>query len=482
MATRQASQSNAMMYTLVTFIALFIITTVFAVIYYVKSEEFRTQAELAKGDLTSIVTSGEKNSLARIVGTAKEGKSYLGTMQIIVDDLYSLILGKEAPADLSATVKFNEISMSIDSLNQNILGKKDTNPAFGPNAVSLLMTIEELKTKLDNARKEIDNLKQVNELSQSDLLVAAAKSQQDKQEFTNQLGLIQAELDQINDRFNELQQNMQAATEEQIQDFQDKLEAEQAKLRQKQLDLQRTEDQLSETDTLLKDALTKLDAIKPKPDKEVQAYQPDAQIVRVDLQNGIVYLDAGVNDHVYRGLTFAIYDRNKPIPEDGKGKAEVEVFQVAEQVCAARIVESDKKDPVVKEDIVANLIWDRSTPNRFIVTGDFDFNKDGMIDTEGAQRIVEMIERWGGQVDEEISVDTDFLILGEQPVVLPRPTQQELDINPLAQQRYEQSLQKADAYNKILKKAANLGIPVFNQKRFLYLIGYDTLLHKNPIL
>jgi len=481
MAARQTSQSNTMMYALVTFVALFIIATAFAVIYYVKSEEFRTQAELAKGDLSSIATSAEKNSLGRIVGTPSQGKSYLGTMQEIVNDLYSFILGKEPSEDLPATVKFHEISMRIQSLNEDVL-KEDTNPAFGPDAVALLMVIEELKTKLDNARKEITNLKEINNNQQADLDAAAANMELNKQNFLRELNQYQTEVDEIQNRFNALQQNMQAATAEQIQDFQTKLEEEQARLRQKQLDLQKTEEQLNETDTLLKDALTKLDAIKPKPDKEVQAYQPDAQIIRVDLQSGIVYLDAGINDHVYRGLTFAIYDRNKPIPEDGKGKAEIEVFQVAEQVCAARIVESDKKDPMVKEDIVANLIWDRKTANRFVVAGEFDFNNDGLIDSDGNQRIIELIERWGGQVDNEISVETDFLILGAEPKPLPMPTQQDLDINPLTQQRYELSRQKVDAYNMILEKAANLGIPVFNQKRFLYLIGYDTLMHKNPML
>jgi hypothetical protein len=481
MAARQASQSNAMMYALVTFVALFIIATVFAVLYYVKSEDFRTQAELAQGDLSSIATPAEKNSLARIVGTANQGKSYMGTMLDIVDGLYSFILGKDPSADLPATVKFNEISMAIDTLNKDVIGE-DINPAFGPNGVALLKTIEELKQKLENARAEISNLGQINKNLQIDMEDAVANLELNKQNFLRELNQYQTEVDEIRTRFNVLQQDMQAATDEQIQDFQGKLEEEQARLRQKQLDLQKTEEKLNETDSLLDEALAKLEAIKPKPDKEVQAYQPDAQIVRIDLQNGIVYLDAGINDHVYRGLTFAIYDRNKPIPEDGKGKAEIEVFQVAEQVCAARIVESDKKNPVVKEDIVANMIWDRKTANRFVVAGVFDFNNDGLMDPEGAQRIIEMIERWGGQVDDEITVDTDFMILGAEPKLLKRPTQQELDINPLVQQRYEESRQKIDAYNKILEKAANLGIPVFNQKRFFYLIGYDSLFNKNPML
>ena len=481
MAARQASQSNAMLYAVVTFIALFIIATVFAVVYYVKSEDFRTQAELAREDLQSIANHTERGSLARIVGKPTQGKSYLGTMQKVVDDLYSFILGRQPADNLPATVKFNEISMKIAALNKDVLAE-DVNPAIGPDGVALLKTIEELKLKLDNARAGIDNLDKLNEDLQTDLDDATDRDEQNRQNFVAELDQFQSEMDQIRESFDELKAIMDDTVAEQVESFQIKVDDGLAKLRQKQLDLQSTEKKLDDSDTLLQDALTKLEAIKPKPDKEVQAHQPDAQIVRIDSQNGIIYLDAGVKDHVYRGLTFAIYDRNKPIPEDGEGKAEIEVFQVTEQVSAARIVKSDTKNPIVKDDIVANLIWDRNMPNRFVVAGEFDFNNDGRIDADGAQRIGELIERWGGRVDDNITVDTDFLIVGIEPVVLRRPTQDELDMDPMAQQRYEISIQKTDAYNQLLDKAANLGIPVFNQKRFLFLIGYDTLANKNPSL
>lgn len=481
MAARQASQSNTMLYALVTFVALFLIAATFAVIYYVKSEEYRTQAEMAKEDLNTIANISEKNSLTRIVGKPAQGKSYMGTMQAVVDDLYTFILGQQPPDNLPATVKFNEISMKIAALNENVLGS-DVNPAIGPNGVALLSTMEELKQKLENERTEVSNLQQIIQNQQSDLEDVMAQLEQERQNYAAELNRSQVALDEIRNRFDELREQMQESTDEQLQAFQDKIEDEQAKLRQKQLDLQETEKKLSEFDTLLKDALTKLEAIKPNPDKEIQAFQPDAQIVRVDLQNGIIYLDAGVSDRVYRGLTFAIYDRNKPIPENGEGKAEIEVFQVAEQVCAARIVKSDKNDPVVKDDIVANLIWDRDTPNLFVVAGEFDYNNDGRVDPDGAQRIIELIERWGGQVVDEVSVDVDFLIIGNQPKSLPRPSQEDLDIDPMAQQRYETSVRQAEAYDELLKKSVTLGIPVFNQKRFMYLIGYDTLANKNPML
>ncbi len=481
MAARQTSQSNAMLYTMITFIALFIIAAVFAVVYYVKSEDFRTQAEMAAEDLRSIATSSEKGALVSIVGKPTEGKSYLGTMQKVVDDLYSFILGQQPVDNLSATVKFNEISMKIDTLNKDVLGV-DVNPAFGPNGVALLKTIEELKLKLDNARAEIENLDTLNKNLHIDLEDATEQQTQNRQNFAVELDQFQSEVDQIRNSFDALKSVMDNANAEQVANFQDKLDAEREKLRQKQLDLQTTEKKLDDSDTLLQDALTKLETIKPKPDKEVQAHQPDAQIVRIDSKNGIVYLDAGVKDHVYRGLTFAIYDRNKPIPENGEGKAEIEVFQVTEQVSAARIIKSDTKNPVVKEDIVANLIWDRNMPNRFVVAGAFDFNNDGRIDSDGDQQIAELIERWGGIVADDITVDTDFLIVGVEPVAQRRPTQNELDTDPMAQQRHEMSIKKTDAYNQILEKAASLGIPVFNQKRFLFLIGYDTLANKNPML
>jgi hypothetical protein len=480
MAGRQGSQSNAMLYALITFVALFVIATVAAVVFYVKSEDYRTMAQSAKDDLGKVASAGEKNALTKIVGKPEEGKTYLGTIQGVSDNLYSIILGQIPPQDSPATVKYNEVSMKTKAVLESL--GEDQNPAAGPNGVALLNTITELKQKLEAARSEAQTAKAMAETLQADLDDAHFKSEQERQTLVAELDKFQTEMNQIRDRFDSLQQTMTKANEEQIQSFKDKLEEEQAKLRQKQLELQNTEKKLNESGKLLQTALTRLDALKPNPEQEVAAFKPDARIVRVDLQNGIVYLDAGLKDHVYRGLTFAIYDNNKPIPEDGKGKAEIEVFQVSDQVSAARIVRSDKKNPIIKEDLVANLIWDSKSANRFVIVGDFDFNNDGKPDPDGAQRIREFIERWGGQVMDDITIETDFMVIGLEPASLTRPTQDDLDSDPLAQQRYEKSVAKIETYNTMLKKANDLGVPVFNQKRFMFLIGYETLSNRNPML
>ncbi|MHC5117251.1 MAG: hypothetical protein ACYSQY_09335 [Planctomycetota bacterium] len=247
MAARQASQSNAMLYSMITFVALFVIAAVFAVVYYVKSEDFRTQAVLAEEELQKIAK--DENTAARIVGKIKPGTTYLAEMQQVVDQLYSFILGQQPAENASAAMKFNEISDEITKLNKDVLGQ-DVNPAIGPNGVALLNTIEGLKLKLDNARTEIDDLQGINEDLQIDLDNATAQVEQNRQDFLAELDQFQSSYDKTRESFENLKADMDNATAEQIETFQAKLDAEQSKLRQKQLDLQATEKKLDDSDTV----------------------------------------------------------------------------------------------------------------------------------------------------------------------------------------------------------------------------------------
>ncbi|MHC4927355.1 MAG: hypothetical protein ACYTER_08510, partial [Planctomycetota bacterium] len=60
MAARQGTQSNAMLYTLITFVALFVIATVCAVIFYIKSEEHRTSDEASEAMLAEVANRTEQ--------------------------------------------------------------------------------------------------------------------------------------------------------------------------------------------------------------------------------------------------------------------------------------------------------------------------------------------------------------------------------------------------------------------------------------
>ena len=475
MAVR-GSQSNTTLYSLITFVGLFVAATVCAVVFYVKSEEYRTQYETKRNDTERIATSREQAAVARIVGKTESGKSSLGTLQGLLDTLYRAVTGQDASEEIPADVKVNDAIMQINTLMQ-ALGA-DASPAVGADGVSLLNTIKDLKQKLDAARAQMQQLQSVFYTLQDSFDDARAQMQSQQKLFLSELQTSQTFANDIRTQFNQLQQQMQLANDEQIQSYRDRLESEQARLRARQLELQDAEKRMQETGALLQDALTKLEAIKPKPDVMVAAYKPDARIVRVDLQNGLVTLDVGAKDHVYRGLTFAIYQSNTPIPEDGQGKAEIEVFQVGEQVSVARILRSDKRNPVVAADLVVNLIWDPKTSNQFVVIGDFDLNQDGRIDPAGAAQVKELIGRWGGRIQDDVTIDTDFIVVGIDPTIPLSPTQDELDADPTALQRYDTARKKAAVYSEQLLKAGKLRVPVFNHKQFMYLIGYDTLAAK----
>ncbi|MHC4752993.1 MAG: BRCT domain-containing protein, partial [Planctomycetota bacterium] len=182
----------------------------------------------------------------------------------------------------------------------------------------------------------------------------------------------------------------------------------------------------------------------------------------------------GSNERVYRGLTFTVYDRGTSVPEDGMGKAEIEVFDVAKTYSAARITRSELRKPILQGDIVANLIWDSDKSNVFVIVGDFDLDGDGEIDYNAADKLKALIEKWGGSVDDTVSIDTNFLVLGKMPQVLEKPTLDELEVDPRAMEKYETSLQRLTQYNQFRAQAQALWIPVFKYERFLYFIGYKS--------
>jgi hypothetical protein len=474
------TQSNAMLYALITFVALFVTGVVCAVIFYVKSEEYRTQLESTKAETAKIANSREQGSLGKIIGKTDNAKSYLGTLNGYYNKLITTITGTVPAEDLSADMKYNDVVMQINKLN-GVLGEKDVSASVGPDSISLIKQISDLKVRLDEARAQMDALTAQQKQLQEDITAIKEQNKQKEQQFIDQVKLYQDSANEIQTKYDELKNQMTSATEEQVQAVQKRLEEEQTKLKNKQMELLDAQEKLAQTRQSLKASIAKLEEIRPRPDKDVAAYQRDAGILRVDLKNGLVYLDMGSENHVYRGLTFAVYDRNMPIPEDGKGKAEIEVFQVDPKVSVARIVKSNIKNPIVKEDLVANLIWDSKTSNRFVVIGDFDLNNDGRADADGAKRIREMIERWGGTIEQDVDIDTDFVVVGQTPRPLPKPEQIQLDIDPTLKQKYEESLDAMKNYSDKLAKAGELSVPIFNQKRFLYLIGYDAMLETTSV-
>ncbi len=469
------SQSNAMMYTVITFVGLFIIATTCAVIFYVKAEDYKTRLAADAATLNNLASPAEQPNLPKLVGTPEQDKSMLKTMVDLLDNMVRIITG-EASKDIPATVKANDAGIKINQITEALF-----NDGFvaGNENFSLIGVIEQLRSEYAAAAAGNRQLNQRYQKLQGDFDAADRESRFKEQQLIDEKNRFQASADEALAKFDELKLIMEKSTTDQVQILMDKLEKEQARVKQRTLELLITQEELAGVKESLKEAVAKLESIKKPLGVEVVAYKPDARILRIDNQANVVYLNVGRSDHVYRGLTFSVYDRSAPIPEDGKGKAEIEVYQVEDNVSAAKINESSRKNPIVPEDIVANLIWDSKTSNRFIVAGAFDIDGNGAIDSDGLDRIVRLIRRWGGRIVDKVTIETDFIVLGTRPSPLGRPTTEQVEIDPTVEQKYDASLELGRRYDEIFSQAATLSVPVINQKKFLHLTGYQSLASKS---
>ncbi|MBN1123391.1 MAG: hypothetical protein JXA82_00190 [Sedimentisphaerales bacterium] len=475
----KAQQSNAMLYTMITFVALFIIAATCAVIFYVKAEDFKTAQKAMEDRLRTIADSGQQANLSKIIGKTESGQTALGAMADHVNFLVSVITGeaKDALEQTNAAEKVNNANMQINKVLKS-MGQDVTVVGGEMGSVALLKQIENLLSQVDKARG-LARMAEDELRNTEDLL---AQKEQDWRQAEQQLIQAKTQAEQqaieVQAKCDELKAQMDRSTEEQVQNVMDRLEQAQTQISEKTAQLQAMQAQLDDTEKQLQEALGKLNEWL-KYNKEVAALKPDAKIVRIDDQMGVVYLNIGSDDHVYAGLTFGVYDRNAPLPDDGKGKAEIEVFDVSNKVSIARINRSTKNNPIVPEDVVANLVWDSQTSNKFMVIGDFDFNRDGTIEKDGILRVKELIDRWGGQIVNEVTINTNFLIVGDVPVRMYEPTPEEMDANPSLARQYQESIDRSKSYQEIMDRAERLSVPVLNQSRFLHLIGYESLATKS---
>ncbi len=464
-------QSNAMLYTLIAFVGLFILTTTLTVIYYVKAEKHRKTAAAAQSQLNEMATPAEQRKIGALIGAKQPRKSRLGTMVDYLDEMVSLIIAG-LPEDTSAEVKVDTANRKVKETLEPLAEKHPDIENTDPNTTGLVRTVEKLKTKLDNTTDTALALQEQLKHLQNQFDDATAVNFEKEQALLAEKEKYQQQVSKVMQDYDELKALVEQTSEQQVQALVAQLDEERANskiLRQKLL---KTQAELKIAQNRIKHIQAQLQLSVPLLDSDAPAFKPDGKIILVDDSTKTVHLNIGGDDRVYRGLTFSVYDKNMPIPKDGRGKAEIEVFNVGKKVSAARITDSQARRPIILDDIIANLIWDSDKTNAFVVVGDFDLDSDGFADYDAVDKIKVLIEKWGGRVTDTVSIDTDFLVLGRPPKIRPKPTFEEMEVDPMAMEKYEASLQKLDHYREVKRQAQELSIPVFNTERFLCLIGY----------
>jgi multidrug efflux pump subunit AcrA (membrane-fusion protein) len=205
--------------------------------------------------------------------------------------------------------------------------------------------------------------------------------------------------------------------------------------------------------------------------------QADGQIIRLP-GNDIAYIDLGAGEQIAPGMTFEVYDKSDGVPPPATpdstdlpaGKASLEVLRVGATSAECRITRTAPGAQLTEGDLIANLVYDRNTKFTFFVFGNFDLDGNGVATAGDANVIKQLVTQWGGRVADKIDVSTDFAVLGPEPVV-PTFTDEE-KADPINAKKLEDAEAALKAYDEVVQRAGELNIPVLNQNRFLYYVGY----------
>jgi hypothetical protein len=465
MVAAKRQQTSTILYTLITFIALFIISITFAVVYYVKFEEQRKIATEAKENLDSVASEAQmRRGLAQIIGSIPPRTSGLQVMVDFLDQMVTTIIGGPV-SDISAELKVESVKSKVNDALRPLYGSYLDSSFNDPNSTGLVRIIDLIRIRLENTQSSLLDLQDRYTQLNNQFNDAISTFAQTEQRLNSEVEQYKQQADETLAKYAYLEDLFRQTAEQQVQNLRDDLKAANTENENLRDELLKKDAELELTKQMMKRAQAEIEGIKPLPDSNAPAYVPDGKIILVDTQTGIVHINIGSNDKVYPGLTFAVYDKNLPIPKTGEGKAEIEVFDVGQTISAARITTAiDPRNPIIQDDIIANLIWDTKKVNTFVVAGDFEYGD--------AEKIKELIEKWGGNVDQSITIETDYVVLGRPPRVEPRPSAEDMGIYPTALEKYEKSKKRYEEYQKILTQAQSLSIPIFNTERFLYFTGY----------
>jgi len=133
--------------------------------------------------------------------------------------------------------------------------------------------------------------------------------------------------------------------------------------------------------------------------------------------------------------------------------------------CELRIYELQGDNPVVIGDVLHNPVYDRQRRMRFMLIGKVDIDGDGVDDSE---QLKALIQEFGGRVDTRLTVQTDYVVAGEEPVV---PVPPPAGAPPQERADFESKRKQFIAYVEVKANAENFSIPVLSLNRFLGLVG-----------
>jgi hypothetical protein len=457
---------------LIVFVVLWVASTAAVVIMFTYQEQLRQSADQARTQLERVARTAELNQpTIRVMDTeasaSRPPRSLVGVMAERLRLLIGWLTGNPEDDLATAEAQWNEV---LDRIASERAVPNADQITRGTGLIAALRQMYEWYLSEREARQEALAAR---EEAVRDRELAQARMGELQQGFAERLDGLQkrvATIAEEKDEFAELKQQQISDLEKTIAARRDELNTLSVGMRRQQdnyeAELQR------ERATLAQQARLLADYRSPGPEGTNEldiAREPIGHILRV-------HIDLGRLDGVQLGMPFAVYSFGKRVPVDGRGKATIEVVSVGEYTSECRVVTPPPADdPLVEEDPVGNILLSRNRARkpRFVVVGTFDIDYDGVDDPLGLDKVVAFIERFGGEIVDQLDARTDYLVVGRRPSDTEPPAMRGAARDPTAAARRQRAARDAAYYDQTIRDATLLAVPRLRQDPFFNFVGLE---------
>lgn len=456
MAARIQGSVTAYAISLALFVILFVFSFILAIVFKTQIKSAQLQAQAATKELAVVIKPNESNRPEVLALKAKHvdtGASIVGQLL----DERRLLKGfiNSAPNSSIAAIE-KEIAVADVERGQALLNEitrlraeklalermVEQNQADMQSYIQRVAEIEDQKSvQATEYEKTMDELRASLVIMQDDVKVYRAEVDTQRQTLEGRFGTVRSQTERS---VNELRSAMEQ--------------------KDRQIDAQRKR---------LEELIGEL-AGSGKGGGPDLTRESDGEITSILSEEGLVYIDRGRADQILLGMTFEVFDKDTGVSLDEanelRGKATVEVIRMTDRSSLARVVRLTLRQTVNEGDLIANIIYDPNISYRFHVFGEFDIDSTGQATTTDRRRVETMVTQWGGRLVRELSYNSDFLVLGQEPKLPERLPAKEFD--PVKIERFAAQRRKYETYQGLISEAKALSIPILNQNRFLVLVGY----------
>ncbi len=340
---------------------------------------------------------------------------------------------------------------------------------------TVLASLEALRTTLEASQKEAASLK-------NDLAVNNERMRQLEQMYENRVA-----------GHNESQKSSEAQLQAQARKMDEDLQAKDKRitaleedLRREQVEKEQIRENAARTEKGLNEQVEMLTRIVNSQKQRIEDVMKtsfevaDGEVVSVDANLGLVFINLGSLDNLRPQVSFSIYSRDhRGIGREARDiKAAIEVTRIlGPHQAEAKILSQDRTRPISAGDPIYSPIWAGGRAEYFAFVGLIDFDKDGKSDRETLHRL---LNGAGAKVDLEVddngvrepaeaklSENTKFLVLGDVP-----------DPSNFASgdPRRPQIQAIMDQRNALLQEANQTGVRVVKLSDFMAYMGFQSQL------